>query len=409
MSGLLVKLRNRMRDTGGAAIALVALTMVVLLSCVALAIDVGMLVTARTEAQTVADGAALEGARELRDSQGNVAQARTQAMLAGSSDNTVRGENVSVLEGDVDVIPEEWTVRVRVHRTADRGNAVPTFFARIFGVNEVNIVTNAAAWAAASTTIGAEDDQICHALPLALLDKYEEDNGEPGWQSPEVITGWSPDDHGILVKLKVQPSQSGDPEDPPVSNEIDYCNDTGGSSWRCWWRMEDEDPNTENVEEKIRAESCTDPLTIGDDSVYNAAGNMQSILAEFQDLIAAAEDMHGPLTWNDDPSGSGTDLGCVWSVEEGKCYTGESLLVREVPIVDPTSITGSGQNIRAHVTGAMGVFVEKVAAQYDGSDSGSAGQQNVYLRLIYGAGSGTAGESEENDEEGMVRTLQLIE
>ena len=39
----------------GAALALVALTMVVLLGMVALAIDVGMLMAARTEAQTVAD------------------------------------------------------------------------------------------------------------------------------------------------------------------------------------------------------------------------------------------------------------------------------------------------------------------------------------------------------------------
>lgn len=401
------ELKDRVRDTSGAAIALVALAMVALLSAVALAVDVGMLVTARTEAQTVADGAALEGARELRDSQGNVEQARTQAILAGSSDNTVRGENVSVLEEDVDVIPEEWTVRVRVHRTTARGNAVPTFFARIFGVDEVNIVTHAAAWAALSTTIGSEEDPTCPALPLALLDEYEESNGEPGWQEPETIVGWSEDDHGKLIKLKVQPSQSGDQEPPPVSNDIDYCNDSASdSSWRCWWRMEDEDPNTENVEDKVSAENCTDPVSLGD-SVYNASGNMQSILDEFRDLIAAAEDIHGPLTWNDSPPSS--DRGCVWSVDEDKCFTGTSLLIRTVPIVDPASVTGSGQNISAHVTGFMGVFVEKVAAQYAGSDPGPPGQQNVYLRLIHDGGTGTGDGDGENTEEGLVRTLQLIE
>lgn len=407
MSGLLVRLKSRMHDTSGAAIALVALSMVALLSAVALAVDVGMLVTARTEAQTVADGAALEGARVLMRSQGDSAAAHAAAMGAGSADNTVRGVTVPVLEEDVDVIPAEWTVRVRVRRTNARGNAVPTFFARVFGVNEVDIVTNAAAWAALSTEIGSEDDQICNALPLALLDKYDETNGEPGWQEPETITGWSEADHGTLVKLKVQPSQSGDQEPYPVSNEIDYCNDTpGDSSWRCWWRAEDEEPNTENVEDKIRADSCTDPLTIGEDSVYNAAGNMQSILAAFQDLIAADQLVNGPLSWDD--NGAGPDQGCVVDTS-GECFTGTSLLVRSVPVVDPVSITGSGQNISGHVIGAMGVFVERVAAQYAGSNPGPPGQQNVYLRMIHAGGSGTGNGDGDNTEEGLIRTLQLIE
>lgn len=406
MNRFLVKLCDRCQDRAGAAIALVALSMVALLSAVALAVDVGMLVTARTEAQTLADGAALEGARVLMRTQGNVDDARAAAILAGSTDNTVQGDNVPILTEDVDVIPEEWTVRVRVHRTQSRGNAVPTFFARIFGVSEVNIVANAAAWAALSTTIGAEDAPTCPALPLALLNKYTESNGEPGWQSPEEITGWSEDDHGTLVKLKVQPSQSGDQEPPPVSNEIDYCNDTpGDSSWRCWWRMEDEEPNTENVAEKIRADSCTDPVSLGDD-VYNAAGNMQSLLSDFRDLIAADQAVNGPLSWDDD--GAGPGKGCIVDSSDA-CFTGTSLLIRTVPVVDPTSVNGSGQNINATVIGFMGVFVEKVAAQYASPNPGPPGQQNVYLRLIHDGGAGTGSGDGTNIEEGMVRTLQLIE
>jgi len=407
MKTILVKLNDRFRDRAGAAIALVALSMVALLSAVALAVDVGMLVTARTEAQTLADGAALEGARVLMRSQGDSSAAHAAAMLSGSTDNTVRGENVPILEEDVDVIPDEWTVRVRARRTQARGNAVPTFFARIFGVSSVDIVTNAAAWAAVSTTIGAEDSPTCPALPLALLDKYDEENGEPGWQPGEDITGWDPaEHHGWLIKLKVQPSQAGDQEPLPVRNEIDYCNDTpGDSSWRCWWRMEDEEPNTENVEEKIRADNCTDPVS-ENDSVYNAAGNMQSILAEFRDLIETDQANNGPLTWDD--NGIEPGKGCVVD-SNGDCFTGTSLLVRTVPIVDPVSVTGSGQNISAHVTGFMGVFVEKVAAQYASPNPGPPGQQNVYLRLVLDGGVGTSAGGGDSTEEGLVRTLQLIE
>jgi Flp pilus assembly protein TadG len=87
---------RRIREERGAAIALVALSMIAMLSAVALAVDVGMLVTARTEAQTIVDGAALAGARMLRDG-GSEAQARAEAVAAGSNDNTVQGSNVTIL------------------------------------------------------------------------------------------------------------------------------------------------------------------------------------------------------------------------------------------------------------------------------------------------------------------------
>lgn len=409
MNEFLVKLKDRLQDTAGAGIALVALAMVALLSAVALAVDVGMLVTARTEAQTVADGAALEGARELRDSQGNVGQARAAAILAGSIDNTVRGENVQVLAEDVDVIPEEWTVRVRVYRTETRGNAVPTFFARIFGVNEVDITASAAAWAVNATTLGSHDSPSCPALPLALLSKYIENGEELGWQSPEEIVGWSEDDWGDVVRLKTQPSQSGDEEDPPVVNTIDYCNDTGGSSWRCWWRFEEEDPNTENVEEKIRGENCTQAVSTEDD-VYNASGNMQSLLDDFQWLI----EQEPELEWCEnctDADGNALEP-CVVDMVNAphECSAGYSLRKRSVPIVDPESVNGSGSEINGNVIGYIGVFVEKVQAEFHAEQPGPPGQQNVYLRLMYAAGEdpGTNPPPDE-DSESLVKVLQLIE
>ena len=403
MNRFLVKLTGRLKDRAGAAIALVALSMVALLSAVALAVDVGMLVTARTEAQTLADGAALEGARVLMKSQGDSAAAHAAAMDAGSTDNTVRGVNVPVLEEDVDVLPDEWTVRVRVRRTTARGNAVPTYFARVFGVNEVDIVTNAAAWAIESSTVGNEDDASCPALPLALLDKFVESNGEPGWQPPEEVVGWTADDHGTLVRLKQKPNAGFEPL--PVTNEIDYCEDsTQGSSWRCWWRDENEDPNSPNVAAKIRGEDCTDPLS-DSDSIYNASGNMQSnVHDDFKWLIEQEPD----LEWCDDCGG---DNGCVVEAPSNECFTGESLRLRTIPIVDQYTLcpTCSGSEIHGEVTGFMGVFVERVAETYAGNEQVN-GKMNVYLRFITIGGQATGGEEEgEHDPEALVRTLQLIE
>jgi len=407
MSKLFVKLRDRIRDTAGAAIALVALAMVALLSAVALAVDVGMMVTARTEAQVVADGAALAGARMLRDTQGNIDDARAEAMAAGSNDNLVRGKLVTILEEDVDVIPEEWTVRVRVHRTRARDAGLGTFFAGIFGVHQVDVTASAAAWAVDATTLGSHDSS-CPALPLALLSKYLENGEELGWQSPEEIVGWSEDDWGDVVRLKTQPSQSGDEEGAPVVNTIDYCNDTGGSSWRCWWRFEEEDPNTENAAEKIRGENCTQPVSTEDD-LYNASGNMQALLDDFRWLI----EQEPWLEWCNDcvvDEATGEFTPCVVDINDPTtCSVGYSLRKRSVPIVDPESVNGSGSETNGNVIGYIGVFVEKVQAEFHAEEPGPAGQQNVYLRLMYAAGEDPGTNPPDEDTESLVKALQLIE
>ena len=400
----LAALAQKLHDTSGAAIALVAITMVALLSAVALAVDIGMMVTARTEAQVVADGAALEGARFLMLSQGDSAGAHAAAMAAGSVDNTVRGENIPVLEEDVDVIPSEWTVRVRAKRVDARGNAVPTFFARIFGVDDVDIVAEGAAWSVESNTTG-EDETSCPALPLTLYDKFIESNGEPGWQSPEEVVGWGPDDFGNVLRLKTQPSASGDSEPAPVVNEIDYCSQTD-SSWRCWWRMEDEEPNTGNVGEKIRGESCTDEVSTTD-SIYNASGNMQSnVHDDFSWLVEQDPDLEWCDTCGDDQTG------CVVESPSNECFAGTSLRLRTVPVVEPNTVAGDGgANTYGEVTGFVGVFVEVVAANFaDGlaGNDGPPGQRNVYLRIVNQGGAGTDG-SGPGDPNATVRTLQLIE
>jgi len=393
--------KRKLRERRGAAIALVALCMVALLSAVALAVDGGMLLTARTEAQTLADAAAMAGAGALIQNQGDSAIAAQAAANFGSANNTVRGENVPILPEDVEVIVDEWTVRVNVRRTADRGNAVPTFFARIFGVDQVNVTADAAAWAVTSSTIGEEDNPTCPALPLALLDKYVESNGDPGWQPGEQIEGWTANDHGTLVRLKQKPNAGSEP--PPVTNSIDYCQESShGSSWRCWWRLEEEAPNTGNVSDKIRGENCTNPVSI-DDSVYNASGNMQSVVKDdFPWLI----DQDPDLEWCDQCATNG----CVVRSPSSECFEGTSPRVRTVPIVEPTSINGNGSNINAQVIGFMGVFVEQVSQTYAGGPaSGSKGNWNVYLRLINASGTGSGSDDGEDDPENFVRTIQLKE
>jgi hypothetical protein len=142
----------------GASLVLVALALVVLLSVLALAIDLGMLYVARNEAQRAADAAALAGAYAFittgcTTTGGCVAGgpqepvARIQAQTMGAQ-NFILGRAAEIQGGDVSFsypTPREPQITVSVHRSAERENAVPTIFARIINVFRVDVVARATA------------------------------------------------------------------------------------------------------------------------------------------------------------------------------------------------------------------------------------------------------------------------
>ncbi|MEE8488590.1 MAG: Tad domain-containing protein [Gemmatimonadota bacterium] len=173
-------IRSKLRDESGAAIVLVAVSMVALLSAVALAVDVGMLVTARTEAQRVSDLSALAGVGILAVQPDAEALARSTAIEFALL-NTVQREAAVVLPEDVDVNLDSSTVTVRTIRTQSRGTPVGTFFARVFGVNSVDITATATAIAEPAGS-GVETNCL---LPIMLPDRWAEipSNGGP----------WDPD------------------------------------------------------------------------------------------------------------------------------------------------------------------------------------------------------------------------
>ncbi|HVB99784.1 MAG TPA: pilus assembly protein TadG-related protein [Candidatus Dormibacteraeota bacterium] len=143
----------------GVSLVMVALALVALLAAASLAIDLGMLYVARSQAQQAADAAALAGASALANSNcitaldGCVAGgsqetgATTQAEAAGAQ-NYVMGQRANIHNSDVSFNypnPQEPQITVAVQRTVARGNAIPTLLARVFGVNTVNVVATATA------------------------------------------------------------------------------------------------------------------------------------------------------------------------------------------------------------------------------------------------------------------------
>src|SRR5688572_29845266 len=121
------RLRRLGRDESGMSYVFIGLGFMAFLSASMLAIDVGMLMTARNQAQNSADAGALAGAVALLydnyDDRSASGPAVTSA-IAAATGNQVMAKNVSVLPGDVtfplDPSGEANRVKVSVRRTAAR-------------------------------------------------------------------------------------------------------------------------------------------------------------------------------------------------------------------------------------------------------------------------------------------------
>lgn len=153
----------------GATIVFVALALTALLSVVALAVDVGMLLTAKTEAQRTADAAAMAGAGTLLFSPDDEGPARSEADKFGDM-NKVQGVADIDPADDVDVDLANLTVTVRAHRDQVRGGPVATWFAQVFGVDAVNVGADATARivpAGAATCL----------KPFSIYDRFDSNDG----------------------------------------------------------------------------------------------------------------------------------------------------------------------------------------------------------------------------------------
>lgn len=111
--------RRVLKDERGASIVIIAICMLALLSAVALAIDVGMLLNARSEAQRAADSAALAGAGSLITVPDDQTRARNIAIQFGEM-NTVRGIQADLLDEDIEIDMGELKVTATVKRISQR-------------------------------------------------------------------------------------------------------------------------------------------------------------------------------------------------------------------------------------------------------------------------------------------------
>jgi hypothetical protein len=201
-----MRLRHLHRDERGMTFAFVAVGLMAFLAASTLAVDVGMFMTARSQAQTSADAGALAGAVALAFDDFNnrtPSGPAVQSAIAAALGNQVMRGAVSVEPGDV-TFPaapsgEFNRVRVDVYRTGERNNSIGTLIGPIFGVPTVEIIAMATAEAAPANAM------TC-VKPFTIPDRWVENS------IPKNDTFDRYDNKGVLLPnadVYIEPDQPG--------------------------------------------------------------------------------------------------------------------------------------------------------------------------------------------------------
>jgi hypothetical protein len=369
-------LRELWRQEDGATVALIAVSMVALLGVAALAVDVGVMMNARTEAQRVADLSALAGAGILATQPNNATLAEQEAINFAARNNVI-GLAATVQAQDVDVDIPNSLVRVRVYRSSGRGNPVSTVFARVLGIDDVDV------GAVGAAQVFGAGGATC-LLPVALPDRWFnagsaawDPAGEGDYYVPPDQPGYSGyTDADIGTQLVIKPSEGGPNQGQSLSLVGKF-----EPGWYYMW-IPDAGSGASGVRPHIVG--CPDNTIVHTqgEMVTDKNGNMQAVVRDFQDLI------------DQDPNAS-WDSSC-------NCVTGgqgmASPRIRGIPLFDPTTYSFDGSNSNFEIASFVGVFIEYISP-------GPQGQKLVYARIMSFSGTDpTAG-----NNNGLAKTVRLVE
>ena len=348
------RFRKHIANEEGGTIVLVAISMVVLLSMAALAIDLGMLHDARSEAHRAADAAALAGAATFQTpvaSDQKVAVA-TAAATDYAGRNHILYASVQPSEVTVQVDTTQGKLRAIVSR-----QGIALWFARVFGVNASGVAASAAAGIFGSGT--AE----CVA-PLMIPDWWVDANSNQFYDAGEYyetrVTGY-----GMDYRNKDKPTWQ--------TSYGDYTNDFGrqvilkagstGSGMSPGWyfpaRIGD---NTGGSDYKTDLGSgCPVGKASVGDLVYPEPGvKLGPTKQGLQDRV----DQDPGASW--DPLtnsivGSNYPLGC-----SGVTCTGSgSPRIMTVPLFDPRAPIPKGSSSPLPIINFGAMFIEKLSGTGD--------------------------------------------
>ncbi len=178
---------RRVQAERGQSLAIFALTIFVLCGAVAMSVDVGRLVWARTQMQAAVDAAALAAAQSMPN-QTDAEQKANDYWLDNSGFIQSQGENVVF-----DVTYPPGNKAIRVSASAE----IPTFFARLFGVDHWNV--------------GASGDAESQVLDIAVVLDISGSMCWDNWLDVENNSAWIGPGNPTVHLTQAIPSSSSSP------------------------------------------------------------------------------------------------------------------------------------------------------------------------------------------------------
>jgi len=243
----------------GAALLMVTVAIVALMSFAIISIDGAVLLTTKGQLQNAADAAALAGASALLD--GDQTLATTRAIEFAGYNQATQDLQRSVIITEADVtFPQPDIIRVETHRTAATGDPLRTYFRRLINPlrpNEADVTAVAM----------AQGFDLCSAQclkPWAIPDQWDDANANGEYDAgeyyePEVTSYKAPEDLGRSITLKVgNPQQAIAPGNfypvdyPPLNHPSGESPLTGGSWYRTW--ISECNPYTISVGDELQLE-----------------------------------------------------------------------------------------------------------------------------------------------------------
>lgn len=216
------------RDERGMSYVFVGVGFMAFLAATTLAIDVGMFMTSRSQAQNAADAGAMAGAIALYfddyDNRSASGPAVQSALAAARSNVVTAAPSVDGGSLSVDVQPGDVTfplgptglnnrVRVNVYRADERGNPAATLMGKFFGVTQADIT-------AMATAEASQANAMTCVKPFTIPDKWIE-NQTPPWSEDDTFDRY--DNKGdLLANPDVYI-----PADEPGYTGYSYKNDVG--------------------------------------------------------------------------------------------------------------------------------------------------------------------------------------
>jgi Flp pilus assembly protein TadG len=371
------RLRRLSADESGMSYVFVGLSLMSLLGASMLAIDVGMLMTARNQAQNAADAGALAGAAALYyddfDDRSAEGPAVTSAIAAAKANLVMPRKDATKKEdGVVDIDPSDvefpndelgqpTRVKATVYRTAARGNPLSTLIAGFFKMPTAGVA------ATATAEVSPANAMTC-VKPFTIPDKWIEMQTAP-WDGDDQYDAF--DKKGNPLKPCAVPGPgcadiyipaADCATCPPNPNYTGYNNEKERGQ-----RLVIRASTGNNITVSFYFSLSIGGMagTGGADYRWNIANCNQTIMHWGDPLVQEPGAMEGP-TIQGIVELIAKDPNAYWDTAKndiaGSSYQGQSPRVFPIPLYDPEYYAwgkANGRNADLRMANWIGFFVER--------------------------------------------------